>query len=214
MAEDKDNSTSNPPRLILASQSPRRASLLTEYGYEFDVVTPPLHEPNNRPEGLSPAQLAEALSYFKARSVADGILHGIVLGADTVVSIGNELFGKPVDRAHARSILQALAGTTHHVITGVALLDASADFRMIDHACTAVTMRSLTQEEVAAYLDTGAWEGKAGAYGIQDLGDAFVTRVEGSFTNVVGLPMELAGELLGEVGLHPHRDQAHTPSRP
>ncbi|UCE61357.1 MAG: septum formation protein Maf [Phycisphaerales bacterium] len=211
MAENQDNSTHDSPRLILASQSPRRASLLTEYGYEFEVVPPLLHEPRQKAGGLSPAQIAEAISYFKARSVAERIRRGIILGADTIVSLGHELFGKPADRAHARRTLQTLAGTTHQVITGVTLFDAGAGFRMINHAQTSVTMRPLTPKEIDAYLDTGAWEGKAGAYGIQDLGDAFVTRVEGSFTNVVGLPMELIGQLFCRFDLHPTGARAPRP---
>jgi septum formation protein len=192
-------------RLILASGSPRRAALLREHGYAFDVLVPLLDEPAEAAEALPPAQCAEALSYYKARSVAERVDEGIILGGDTVVAVGDSLYGKPTDRAHARRILQDLAGTTHHVITGVTLLDASTGARVIEHATTAVTMRQLSPGELEGYLDTGAWEGKAGAYGIQDRGDAFVTRVEGSFTNVVGLPMELVGRLLRQWDLRPPR---------
>jgi len=191
------------PSLVLASASPRRAALLREYGYAFDVVPPPLDEPQSLKPGLSPAQLAEALSYFKARSVAELRPASWVLGGDTVVALDRRIFGKPVDRDDAREILLAVSGTTHHVITGVALIEPGGGRRTVGHDETAVTMRRLADEELEAYLDTGAWKGKAGAYGIQDHGDAFVTNLVGSFTNVVGFPMELVTRMLRERGIAP-----------
>lgn len=182
--------------LILASQSPRRAELLRELGYEFRIVEPPLQEPERLPGDPSPAQLAEALAFFKARTVAEGLDRGVVLGGDTVVTMNGRLFGKPADRDDARRILTSLAGTTHDVITGVALFDVSNEARLIQHDRTAVIMKPLSEGEVEEYLDTDAWIGKAGAYGIQDRGDAFVLRIEGSFTNVVGLPVELVMRML------------------
>lgn len=198
----------NPLRLVLASTSPRRASLLREHGYEFNVLAPALDEPAELSAGVSPANRAEALSYYKARSVVEMIDDGFVLGADTVVSLGEELFGKPQNREHARGILRALAGTTHHVITGVTLLDALTGDRTIGHDITAVTMKPLSPLELDDYLATGAWEGKAGAYGIQDRADEFITHFEGSFTNVVGLPMELVEWLLEGKGVR----RSHAPS--
>jgi len=202
MGEQHGNTNKHRP-LILASRSPRRKALLREYGYEFEVLPPPLDEPDHLATGLLPSQRAEALSFFKARSVAERIDAGVILGGDTIVALDNRLFGKPADRADARRILCDLSGTTQQVITGVTLLDASTGMRVIEHDCTAVTMKQLSDDELEAYLDTGAWIGKAGAYGIQDRGDAFITRVEGSFTNVVGLPMELVIRLLAEWGIHP-----------
>ena len=183
-------------RLILASASPRRPALLREYGYTFEVIEPRLHEPDELAGNPTPEAQAEALSYFKARSAADVVNEGIILAADTVVALEDCQFGKPADRDDARRILQALTGTTHTVITGVTLLDAATGERLIQHDSTAVTMKPMTEAEMERYLDTGAWEGKAGAYGIQDRGDAFVERTEGSFTNVVGLPMELVSAML------------------
>ena len=185
-------------RLILASASPRRRALMREYGYEVQEVTPRLEEPDWVGRGLSPQQQAEALSYFKAGGVAATVDHGTILAGDTIVTLKGSVFGKPADRDDARRILMSLAGTTHHVITGVTLLDAESRRRLIRHDSTAITMRALTSEEVEAYLDTGAWQGKAGAYGIQDRGDAFVERIDGSFTNVVGLPMELLARMIEE----------------
>ncbi len=203
MSHASDNASANSIRLVLASVSPRRASLLREYGYVFDVLKPPLDEPAVPAEGILPAQFAEALSYYKARSVAERVDQGVILAGDTVVAVGNVLFGKPADRVDARRILEHLSGTTHQVITGITLINAATGDRVIEHDATAVTMKPLATHEVEAYLDTDAWQGKAGAYGIQDRGDAFVTHTDGSFTNVVGLPMELVSDLLEQWGITP-----------
>lgn len=204
--------------LILASASPRRVKLMREYGFKVKVVKPPLREPGALREGLTPAQRAEALSYFKARSVAALVDHGLILAGDTLVSLAGRVFGKPLDREDARAILSALSGTTHHVITGVTLLDASTGTRLVQYDMTAVTMRALSGGELEAYLDTGAWQGKAGAYAIQDRGDPFVERIDGSFTNVVGLPMELVTRMLAECGIQrgkapPSEGRTRTPLR-
>ncbi len=186
------------PRLILASASPRRAELLREHGYSFEVIPSPLPEPVAFSAELSTIERAKACSEFKANSVARLAGDGWVLGADTIASLDGRVFGKPADRRDAKQILQSLAGTTHQVITGVTLLDAASGNRLIRHDSTDVTMRRLTEREIEDYLDTDAWQGKAGAYGIQDKGDAFVERISGSFTNVVGLPMELLDKMLSE----------------
>lgn len=153
-------------------------------------------EPIDFEEGVTPVERAKASSEFKAQSVAGLVGTGWVLAADTIAALGNRVFGKPLDRDDARHILQSLSGTTHQVITGVTLLDASSGAKLIRHDSTDVLMRRLTESEIEEYLNTSAWAGKAGAYGIQDKGDAFVERIEGSFTNVVGLPMELLAEML------------------
>lgn len=200
-----DNPREAPPpvRLILASESPRRAELLRAHGYRFEIVHPPLPEPSEAEPARDPASWAEALSYFKARSVADEALAGVVLAADTITVSGGRIFGKPRDRADAARILGALTGTTHEVITGVTVMDAATRRRVIAHEVTHVTLRAMTGAELEEYLDSGAWTGKAGAYGIQDHGDRFVTRCGGSFSNVVGLPIELVGRLLSGFGVFP-----------
>lgn len=196
------------PRLILASESPRRAALLRAAGYEFDVARPGIDEPDRLAGNPPPAHLAEALSYLKARSLAKGLGEGVVLAGDTVAARDGKVFGKPADRADARRILCALMGTTHHVITAVTVLDAACGRRRIAHACTAITMHRMNETELTNYLDSGEWSGKAGAYGIQDHADAFVSAIDGSFSNVVGLPMELVGEMLAEFGIYPVTGQA------
>ncbi|MFP4355157.1 MAG: Maf family protein [Phycisphaerae bacterium] len=187
-------------KLILASSSPRRRELLSEAGYQFQTDEPRLEEPTAPLRRLSPRQAAEALAYFKARSIADG--HdgeAMILGADTIVAGPGEMgvVGKPADVADARRILQGLSGSRHAVITGVALVDAKGA-RRIASDVTWVTMKQLTEQELEEYIASGQWEGKAGAYGIQGRADRFVTRLEGSYSNVVGLPMELLGRLLGQ----------------
>lgn len=184
------------PHLILASASPRRAQLLRDVGYRFKIVHPPLDEPDDMGADIPPARLAEALSYFKARSVRMLGESGVIIGADTVVANAHRVFGKPVDREDARAILSRLATTTHQVITGLTVLDTVSDQRMITHDLTHVTMGAMSPQQIEEYLDTDQWRGKAGAYGIQDGDDAFVERYKGSFTNVVGLPMELLMRLL------------------
>jgi len=169
---------------------------MREHGYRFEVARPTVEEPAHCGAGVPPAHVAEALSYFKARSVAQALPEGLIVAADTVAAVGGEVFGKPADRDDARSILTRLSGTAHDVITGVTLLDAATGRRDIRHDVTRIVMRPLGDDEMEAYLDSGQWQGKAGAYGIQDHGDRFVERIEGSFTNVVGLPMELLAIML------------------
>jgi len=190
-------------RLVLASASPRRRDILTDAGYRFDVVVPPVEEPDHVTPDLTPAEQAEALAYFKARSVAEGAPEAIVLGADTIVAVGQEVLGKPDGQDDARRMLEALSGTRHAVITGVALLGPGQRRRILSDT-TYVTMQPLSAEDVGGYIDSREWVGKAGAYAIQETADRFVDRIEGSFTNIVGLPIELVeallAELLGQTG--------------
>ncbi len=192
-----------PEKLILASASPRRAQLLREHGYDFRVVPAPTEEPDLPLHSTAPEQHAEASSEFKAHAVAEIVPSGIILAADTIACLNGVIFGKPADEADAARIIRSIAGTRHDVITGVTLVNMGTGDRVIRHDRTAVFMRALTDEELDGYLQTGAWQDKAGAYGIQDHGDAFVDRIEGSFTNVVGLPMELVSSLLADWGIKP-----------
>ena len=193
-------------RLILASSSPRRVILMRQYGYQIEVIIPSLQEPARLPESLAPAQHAEALSHFKAQSVADGLSEGWILAGDTIAALNDRIFGKPANREDAKATLTALIGTVHEVITGVTLLDASTGARLIRHDVTRVTMKAMGNAELMAFLETGEWSGKAGAYGIQESDDPFVDRIDGSFTNVVGFPMELVTGMLSEWGVQPCRE--------
>ncbi|MBI5723717.1 MAG: septum formation protein Maf [Planctomycetes bacterium] len=192
-------------RLVLASSSPRRRALLAEAGYVFDVVPSPFVEPQIVAGGLPPRGYAEALAYFKARSVAARHRQVCVLGADTIVAVGGanpaadgRILGKPSDSADARGMLETLSGSRHAVITGLALLGPGPR-RTIVSDTTFVTMRKMTTQEIEQYIASGEWIGKAGAYAIQETGDRFITKVEGSWSNVVGLPMELLEKVLQAV---------------
>ena len=182
--------------LILASASPRRHELLRSIVTRFDVRVCPLEEPHRRPADVSPSAWATALAYFKATAVADDAPGRWVLGADTIVTCGRELLGKPRDLADARRMLHLQAGQPCDVITGVALVrGGDCPRRYLLAAVTRVWMRD-DPAEIEAYLESGDWAGKAGAYGIQNVGDKLVERIEGSFSNVVGLPVERVRRLL------------------
>ena len=191
--------------LILASASPRRRHLLSEAGYRFTVVPAAVDEPS-APAGWSAAEHAEWVAVAKARHVVAGLDTGVVLGADTVVSLDGHIIGKPDDADHARAILAQLAGTRQAVVTGVCAWDVDAGWYLASSDCTWVTMRAMTPDEIDAYVSSGEALGKAGAYAIQETGDRFVESVEGSFTNVVGLPMELVARLLAALDVRPTTD--------
>lgn len=188
-------------RLILASASPRRRELLARLWPAVDVIPCPYPEPSLRTTRVSPPAWATALAYFKARAVADRHPGRWVLGADTIVVCDGQMLGKPRDAAEARTMLERQARTVSDVLTGICLLRRGHEGsrRLTAVECTRVWMRDdpIIRE---MYLKSGDWAGKAGAYGIQDVGDRLVTRIEGSFSNVVGLPLERLAVLLAEIG--------------
>ena len=177
-----------PPRLILASASPRRSELLREMGVPFTVVRAEV--PEVAPEHLSPVETAEINAYRKARATAKHHPDSLVLGADTVVSLGTELFAKPVDMADAERMLARLQGRTHLVITGVCLLQLRPYRQRLFAASTSVTFRKLHIGQIRRYLALIHPFDKAGSYAIQDDGDMIVKGFKGSYSNVVGLPVE------------------------
>lgn len=177
--------------LVLASSSPRRRQLLAAAGFALEVAACPLPEPD--PDRFSsPEEYAVHTAWRKARHIAEQRANQPprwILAADTVVTVGDQVLGKPIDRADAERILRALHGADHAVITGVALWIPNLDIMLTLAGVSRLAMRTMTESELRDYLDGGAWEGKAGAYGLQH-NDPFITRCQGSFTNVVGLPME------------------------
>jgi len=192
------------PRLVLASNSLRRRDLLRQAGYRFDVRPPPVGEAGVK-EGGHPGPYAESLAYLKAMAAieAHGLTDGLVLGADTVVESGGRFLGKPADEADARRILSGLSGTEHRVVTGLALVDLETGRRLLAHDVTRIRMAVMSPDEIEAYVASGEAMGKAGAYAIQETGDRWVEEVDGSFTNVVGLPMELLERMIKAVGHDP-----------
>lgn len=193
-------SVTNHMPLILASASPRRRELLARLCPRFEVRPCPLPEPVRRSERVAPQAWAEALAYFKARAVAEQHPAACVLGADTIVVCEGRVLGKPADLDDARRMLKLQARSASDVITGVCVLGGRPRGRWSGAAVTRVWMRDDSAER-EAYLRTGDWAGKAGAYGIQDIGDRLVERYEGSFSNVVGLPLGLVAQLLERAGV-------------
>ncbi len=177
-------------QIVLASSSPRRSSLLRQIGITFEIVLPDVDESRYSFEG-DPSGTVERLALAKARSAAGRVdARGrLVLGADTVVLFEDEVIGKPKDAEDACAMLQKLAGRSHRVLTGFALLDPRTNRSVTAHEWTAVSMRELTDAEIHAYVDTGEPLDKAGSYGAHALGAGLITRVEGCFYNVIGLPL-------------------------
>lgn len=193
--------------LILASASPRRRNLLAKLGLRFDVHACTLPEPQRKPASVAPAAWAEALACFKARAVAERFPGRWVLGADTIVVCGEELLGKPDGLDDARRMLELQVGRATEVITGVCVLrSADPSGRIVAHDVTTVWMRDAADER-EAYLSSGDWRGKAGAYGIQSVGDRLVERIDGSLSNVVGLPRSLVKRMLRQAGVLPGSDR-------
>jgi septum formation protein len=182
------------PPLILASASPRRQELLDQLGIEFTVMR--TDAPELEPEHLSPSETAQINAYRKARAAAKRFPDQLVVAADTVVGLGAELFGKPANAADAERMLARLQGRTHQVVTGVCLLHLRAHRQRLFAVSTAVTFRRLHVGQIRRYLSGIVPFDKAGAYAIQEEGDQIVKHIHGSFTNVVGLPLERLREEL------------------
>lgn len=151
---------------------------------------------------LAPIKFAVHLAKAKAETVARKFPDAVVLGADTIVGLADQILGKPADAADARQMLSLLAGTEHQVISGVAVMCVRTSFFIWEHVTSTVRMNSLSPEQIDAYIATGQWQGKAGGYGIQD-SDPFVTRIDGCQTNIVGLPMTTTMRLLSQAGIEP-----------
>jgi septum formation protein len=191
------------PEIILASASPRRAGLLTQVGLPFRLVPSTLDENGTwlRDPGDDHQARAGHLALAKAQEVAARVGRGLVIGADTIVVCDGIAYGKPRDAEEAQAILLRLAGRTHQVITGVAVVQAETGRAEVASAVTAVRMRPFDPTEVAAYVTTGEPLDKAGAYAIQGRGTLLVEGIEGDYSNVVGLPLVTLAELLGRFGV-------------
>ena len=186
-------------KLVLASSSPRRKQLLADAGYAFDVVPPEEHVESVLVEGLAPVEVVRVLAWKKAANVASRTESGIVVAADTVAECDGKILGKPRDRNHAREILEQLGGREHFVHTGICVWPRPGEKYQLRSCTTSLVMKSWHPEVLDAYLDSGEWMGKAGAFGYQD-GLDWVEILSGSESNVVGLPMELLGEILETPG--------------
>jgi septum formation protein len=183
------------PELILASRSPRRSELLLHAGYAFRVIVPSDSAESGDCSSESPSKLVARLAYQKAADVARQVDRGLILACDTVAECQGQILGKPADIEDARLMLTTLSGQEHRVLSGVCLWQVPKGEPAVRVAMTRLCMDVLTPQQLDAYLAGGQWEGKAGAFGYQD-GIDWVHVIEGSESNVVGLPMELLAEML------------------
>ncbi|OEH91461.1 Maf family protein [Bacillus solimangrovi] len=184
-------------RLVLASSSPRRRALLEKFGYTF-LLAPSKSEEKMDPHA-TPIEVVQSLAQQKAEEIAHVYPNDIVLGADTVVVYNEKILGKPADEEEAKKMLNMLSGQLHTVYTGVAIVNNGH----VNTFCssTNVRFRNLTRSEINAYVQTGEPFDKAGAYGIQELGGAFVQEIQGDYMNVVGLPLVKVLEELRLLGV-------------
>ncbi len=198
--------TPSGPKIILASGSPRRRELLTQLGVAFEVQVSGENEDSSQ---VDPKELAQELALLKGRSVAAVNQGRIVIAADTVVAYGKELLGKPKNHLENADFIRLLAGKTHQVYTGVAVIvqgpqeqgHALKEQCLYAVAQTAVTFRSLSEPEIDFYAHSGEGLDKAGGYGIQGLGMALVSHIDGEYSNVVGFPLSIVIRLLRQAGV-------------
>jgi septum formation protein len=182
------------PPLLLASTSPQRRAILEQLGIPFDVVAPEYIE--HDPPAADAEQLVREQALGKARSVAAQAGDRPVLGVDTTVVLGGRIYSKPTDSGDAERMLEELSGKTHAVVSGLALV--TPGWELVDAEHTRVTFRTLTPRDLARYVATREWEGRAGGYAIQGRGGSLVERIEGDYLNVVGLPASLLVRLLAD----------------
>ncbi len=191
------------PKLYLASESPRRVALLESVFISFTAAAPNIDETHR--DGESPVDYVERLALEKTLATRGGT-EAVIIGADTVVVLDDEILGKPRDATEAQSTLTRLSGRSHHVITGLAVrrVDEGSspdeDRLAVGSTISQVTFVQLSPDEITAYIATGEPMGKAGAYAIQGAGGAFVSEISGNYQNIVGLPLTLLRRLINDLG--------------
>lgn len=183
--------------LVLASASPRRQELLRNAGIPFEVQ--PAHTPEDPLAGEGAKECAERLSREKALAIAEQRPNDVVLGADTVVVIDGQILGKPTNAADAARMLRMLSGREHQVITGICLVTSGRC--SVASEITVVAMSEISEREIADYIASGEPMDKAGAYAIQGIASRWIPRIEGDYSNVVGLPVALVCRMLRKQGL-------------
>jgi septum formation protein len=184
-------------KVILASASPRRAELLKNILANLRVVPSKVDE--SKIKAKAPEAFAAAAATAKAKDVGRGKKDAVVIGADTIVVLGKKVLGKPKDKKDAVRILRSLSGRIHRVITGLAVLDTKTGKLLSHYEITKVKMKKLPPQEITRYVATGSPLDKAGAYGIQEIEEMFIERIEGDYDNVVGLPVAALLRLLREL---------------
>ena len=188
-------------KFILASSSPRRQILLQRLQTPFDVILPNVDESMVVPDG-SPETYCTALAKLKANDISQHYPNELVIGADTIVFLSDEIFGKPNDKAAAEHMLQTLSGKTHDVYTGVCLKWAEQNIHHLFAEITTVTFRNLDESDITYYIENYPPYDKAGAYGIQDWSAIFVKEIRGCYDNVVGFPLSRFYEELNKLGIN------------
>jgi len=186
---------------ILASASPRRKELLQKAGFQFKAVAPNVDESSFYTVGISAEEYAKALALAKAKNVAEKFPDNFVIGADTVVDYKGEIIGKASDEKRAEEIIKKLFSSEHKVITGIAVVNLSRNIEIVESDTTTVYPKRMSAAQITEHIKGGSWRDKAGAYAIQETGDEFVERIEGSLSNVMGLPMELLSRILRKLGI-------------
>ena len=181
------------PPLLLVSTSPQRGAILTQLGIPFELAEP-LYEEHDPPDA-DPLALVREHAAGKARSIGQPDERP-VLGVDTAVHLAGRVFGKPAGPEEAEEMLDALGGRTHEVVSGLCV--RTPGWEVVEHEVTRVSFRALTPRDLAAYVGSGEWEGRAGGYAIQGLGGSLVERIDGDYLNVVGLPAALLVKILSE----------------
>lgn len=186
-------------KVILASGSPRRKQLLQQMGLDF--ISSPANVSEDLSPSASPLEMAQIIALQKAREVSKRLDEGIIIAADTLVTMEGLVMGKPGSREEAYIMLSHLSGQRHQVITGVCVFDLDLDLQDVAAEVTDVFFRPLSRHEIDEYLDLNEWEDKAGAYAIQGKGALLIDRIEGCFYNVVGLPLNRLNLMLRKLGV-------------
>lgn len=187
-------------RIILASTSPRRSELLKQIGLNFEII--PSRYEEDMSLRMSHAKLAEYLAYGKANDVACRIKKGIVIGSDTFIVFGNKRIGKPKSEAGAKKMLKLISGKNVVIYSGIAIISAGNGKKILDHEITKVKIKNLTPKEISAYVKTGEPLDKAGAFAIQGIGAVFVEKINGCYSNVIGLPLYNLYKNLRKMGIN------------
>jgi len=185
-------------KIILASTSPRRKALIGRIIKGFKIM------PSNYEEDMSlklePKELAKTLAHGKAAKVAKRE-RGIIIAADTFISLDNEVIGKPKSKKHAEEMLKKFSNKTHEVITGLAIINTETQEKILETDTTRITFRKITSKQIREYIATGEPMDKAGAYALQGIGGKLIEKIEGSRTGAIGLPLEKLSELLNKMGV-------------
>ena len=191
-------------RFILASASPRRKELLTRAGYSFDIVVSNIDESKISSEGLTPAQFACKAAIAKAYDIAKKFPDKIIVASDTVADFNGEIIGKAESAEHAEAITRKLFSGPHKIITAIVIVKKDTGLEIVEYDTTVVYPIKMSEKQIKEHINSGIWKDKAGAYAIQEGGDKFINRIEGSETNVMGFSMELFEKMMKKVHIAPN----------